>query len=218
MAAPRAAPAAVQLTDGRVLVSGPRSSEILDLATRTWRPGPRSPADPGQLLGVLPGGTVLMVAWRLPVTAPLTECYLLPPGASVWADEGCVPQSVLPQQLVVAGGQAELVGFSLENGSALVARYSQADSDWALLPSLASGRPATNAIPLRGGRLLVITPDTYGVFDPAVDSYPGVGGALASLQVTLAEGAAALLLLALLAVRWRRSAAQGGLGRTGEVA
>jgi hypothetical protein len=145
------------------------------------------------------------------------SCSLEPRASSRWHAIPCPPDPLLATDLLVARGQAYLVALRVTDGATVAARYDPADGSWHEGPALAAGDLPAASLVLRDGRLLVLDRGLYGVYDPDQEGYPSEGGTFASPAVTEWESGIAVLLLALLALRWWRSAAQRTSGRGREI-
>lgn len=224
-----AQPAAVELRDGRVLAVGYEgapdarhsiAATVFDPGAGTWTSRPPPPVWGRPALSLLPSGAALLIVTQLglPFNATALACFSLAPDGHAWTALPCPAGSLLPLAVLASDSGAALVAFRATDGTTVVDRYDAATEQWTSGPPL-NGGPAlgSNAVALPSGRLLVLTELAYAVFDPGQDSYPGIGGPLASPELTAGEGGAAALLLLLLGVRWRRSAAQREAGGAGEL-
>ncbi|MDT0347463.1 Kelch repeat-containing protein [Streptomyces litchfieldiae] len=184
---------AVALPDGTVLVAGGTTirsaqstrslstAEIYDPATEEWtEAAPMTEARAGHPAVLLANGRVL-VAGGSATTGPgqetaLAFCELYDPATGVWTPTGSLatPRGLhqatrLTDGTVLvtgggpagAGGDGTFAPFSLTTAE----RYNPGSGQWTAAPPMAFGRGGHRAVPLSGGRLLVIG----GAGGPAFD-------------------------------------------------
>ncbi|MFB9237864.1 Kelch repeat-containing protein [Plantactinospora siamensis] len=175
---------AARLPDGTVLVAGGtavrsaqslgalRSAERFDPATGAWtETAPMTDARTGHLSLVLGNGQVLVVGGSVPTghgdEAALAFCELYDPAADRWTPTGSllVPRSrhqavlLSPTSVLVTGGSppgpADDASFD-PFSRATAELYDQATGVWSAAAPMPSGRNRHRAVPLGGGRALVI--------------------------------------------------------------
>lgn len=159
---------ATLLADGTVLVAGggSASSEIYDPATGRWRTtGLMSTVRYRHTATLLPDHTVLVAGGETSFTSLLDTAEIYNPRTGIWTSAGAMPHphsrhtaTLLPNgEVLVAGGSTgKDPQVTLESGTDSVDLYDPVRHRWFAAGALRSKRAEQSAVPLTGGRLLLV--------------------------------------------------------------
>lgn len=153
-------------TCGLVLVAGgdgrdPRSAELFDPATSSWRPtGPMIHGRQGHSATLLEDGRVLVVGGRQPEGSGIGAAELYDPASETWAPAGQLTvarhghtaTAVAGGRVLVAGGKA--AAYDVPRPLDSVEVFDPATTRWSPAPPLLQGRTGHSATRLASGMVL----------------------------------------------------------------
>ncbi|EAU64582.1 kelch repeat, putative [Stigmatella aurantiaca DW4/3-1] len=231
MPSPRHDHAAVTLADGRALLIGGRSHQILEMnSTLLWEPGtqdfregpPLIEARARPVAVTLPDGSVLVLGSEYDDDLERgTRAELLRPGATAWEPAGQTarifhtgPVCVSGSQVVIAGGRDNGAGFAIVEGVHYAPPLSQTTELWEherrlwrTSGPLTESRDDAQGITLSDGRILVVGGWDQGRVLPTSEVWDPATGSW-SPAGTLASARSSF---ALTALPGGRAAVSGGL-------
>lgn len=163
LSTPRGIPAAVRLTDGRVLVVGGfataqgdgeralASAEIYDPATESWSAtGSMATARVYQTATLLPTGSVLVAGGTSP-SEFLGSAELYDPETGEWTSAGTIPSGLAAATTLLEDGRVLVMG----GGTELAQLYEPHLGKWRPTGSMLVSRDGVEAVLLDNGKVLV---------------------------------------------------------------